>query len=522
MGTHNLYCGISGLSEEIEAPSLSDETLIVIGAGASGAATLIEIASCSRESGHRRFKKIILIERTTQLGRGLAFGKAEAPYLQLNMRTSEISITGKEGDFTDWLVKRGIGSAHDFADHYAARALCGNYISDRVAEAVDGLEAFGTEVQIIRGEAVALWLLPNCRYLVHLLDESMLVGDRVILATGHSRSKTCDHLRQYPGFLESPYDPKFAATIRPELPSLIVGSSLTAIDSAKAILSLGGGNQICLVSRGGILPAVRRFSTHLHRSFPRHLHALKDRDSLSILEVLAALDRDVREIHEDPLPLQHLFPVPTYRTRTDGVRRFQEDLRRVHAGKAGYQNVLEELDGDLLEEIWTRLLPDDKRYLLRYSSHYRALRHPMPPATAKQIENAISQNQIHVKRLRAREGITYDPRRGEFIAAVDGGTVTAPQLVGATSTSDDLETSDNPLLQQALRTHQIERHPLGGIDVDRATCRVVVDRKINDRLFALGPMTSGVFFYVSAMSECVRHARKVVTFLMQKCELSCE
>jgi uncharacterized NAD(P)/FAD-binding protein YdhS len=59
-----------------------------------------------------------------------------------------------------------------------------------------------------------------------------------------------------------------------------------------------------------------------------------------------------------------------------------------------------------------------------------------------------------------------------------------------------------------LQNGDITRHPDGGITVDRQTYQVIrSDSSVDSRIFAVGEITSGQFFFTSALDIICRHAK---------------
>jgi uncharacterized NAD(P)/FAD-binding protein YdhS len=211
--------------------------IAIVGAGTSGAILAIHLAAAPMRG------PIALIDDGGHWGKGLAYGRCSPDHL-LNVPVARLDI-GAPPSFADWL-------GPDIArDAYVPRAVFGEYLSQRLADAVS---AGG--ISLVRGRAVRL--LDEGRRGVVLEDGRTLTCNRLVLATGHLPPAS-------PAFLRSLYDWRvFAADPwREDALSgivdggavLLVGTGLTMIDVAASLLRSHDRLQIHAVSRRGLIPA---------------------------------------------------------------------------------------------------------------------------------------------------------------------------------------------------------------------------------------------------------------------------
>src|SRR6187402_642520 len=113
-------------------------TVCVVGGGFTGAAAAI--ACLSRLD--RPFR-LVVVEPSASLGRGVAYG-AHHPLHLLNVRTRDLSVrAGQPGDFLNWAFRQldqgeNHAGLHDALAHtFLPRQLFGEYVRQRLFESAE-------------------------------------------------------------------------------------------------------------------------------------------------------------------------------------------------------------------------------------------------------------------------------------------------------------------------------------------------------------------------------------------------
>jgi uncharacterized NAD(P)/FAD-binding protein YdhS len=215
--------------------------IAIIGGGASG---VIAAANVAREL--QGAAEITLIERRSELGRGLAYSTPEPDHL-LNVRAGNMSAFADDPDhFFRWLRERGpaLGVENATRTTFAPRMVYGAYVRDLLeAPATRGVRRMADTCVTI--EEVA------GRARVSLRLHGHLEADLVVLATGHD-------VRPAPvGEVEAldAWDNAGLAAIDPPAAVLIVGTGLTMVDIVLALCRRGHRGPITAISRRGLAPA---------------------------------------------------------------------------------------------------------------------------------------------------------------------------------------------------------------------------------------------------------------------------
>jgi len=158
-------------------------TVCVVGGGFTGAAA--SIACLARID--RPFR-LIVVEPSASLGRGVAYG-AHHPLHLLNVRTRDLSVrAGQPGDFLNWAFRQldqgenHAGLHEGLAHTFLPRQLFGEYVRERFFEAV---EVRGdAELKIVNAVAISCVREGN-RFTLRFDRAEKLQADVVLLATAY-------------------------------------------------------------------------------------------------------------------------------------------------------------------------------------------------------------------------------------------------------------------------------------------------------------------------------------------------
>ena len=157
-------------------------TVCVVGGGFTGAAVAVACLSHLKSPF-----RLVMIEGTSSLGRGLAYG-SHHPLNLLNVRTRDLSIrAGQPGDFLNWAFRQldqGENQAglHEALAHtFLPRQLFGEYVRQRLFDSVARRPvAFTVITAAARGVSSE-----NEQYRIDLDKTEPVTADVVILATAY-------------------------------------------------------------------------------------------------------------------------------------------------------------------------------------------------------------------------------------------------------------------------------------------------------------------------------------------------
>jgi uncharacterized NAD(P)/FAD-binding protein YdhS len=287
---------------------------------------------------------------------------------------------------------------------------------------------------------------------------------------------------------------------------LVLGTGLTAVDSALMLLRSGHEGPINMVSRRGLLPAVRSFTAaaplrYLDASALRRLLVITP--IMTCARALALLRCEFRAAGIDIRKA-----APDFTHVEDPAQRLRRQVRQAGDGSNTWQPVLVQAALESVEYIWQALPATERdRFMSRWHHVFNSLVNPMPPQTAVRLLAAIDEGQLGVHRgIRA-----IVPTKVGFAAATAQGTVTADVVVNAVRQETGVTNSAAaPLVDSLLTASSARVHPYGGIDVEPATSRVLDRAGVpSARLFALGQLTCGVHYYTSSMTMIAKRSAQI-------------
>ncbi|WP_235834630.1 FAD/NAD(P)-binding protein [Actinomadura logoneensis] len=279
--------------------------MVVVGAGLGGTATAIRLLRFAREP-----LRVVVVERRPEYrGAGVAYHRTGNHWHHVfNIQAGRMSMfredvddfvgwANREADRTGWPAE---WSGFTFTESGPApRRIYADYLAARLAEAAREA-SFGVTLEEVDGEAVALEVADD--HVDVVLDERLpadsggsgtarrsLRADHVVLATGLEERELpfAAEVSDHPAFVRHPYSEEGIERIlgvRKDAEVAIVGTLLSAYDSASLLLRHGHTGTIHMISRSGL--TLRTYpADHRHRvlSLPEprlRANGHEDRDAL--------------------------------------------------------------------------------------------------------------------------------------------------------------------------------------------------------------------------------------------------
>lgn len=441
-----------------ETPAGS-RAVAIVGGGFSGTVLALKLAAA------RADWRLTLIEPSSRPGRGLAYG-ACAPSHLLNVPVSRLE-TGLHPRFADWLaghpgmVEALAESGGDLAAAFAPRALLGDYLAERLAEA-----RAARAVTVLRGEAVRLLDAP--RRGLMLADGRAVEAEAIVLATGNLPPRPplpADHwLQDDPAFVGDPWAREALEGLDRDAPVLMLGTGLTMVDIALKLAEQGHRGPMLAVSRRGLLPGAHRYGGHWDPFLSPLLPA-------SPLRLSKAIRAEVRRAAEAGQPWQRVV---------DAVR-------------------------PVIGRVWASWTPAQRGQFLRHQRpRWDVHRHRMAPRIAAGIEALVASGQLTVRAGRLRDwrreagAVTavLHPRGGQTPEAV-----TAARVINCTGPRSDLHGLEVPLYADLARRGLLAPDALG-LGLETQDCAVLSARgEASTWLYAVGPLTRPAWWEITAVPE---------------------
>src|SRR5690242_5698474 len=197
-------------------------SVCVVGGGFTGAAAAVACLSHVKAPF-----RLFMIEGTTSLGRGVAYG-SHHPLNLLNVRARDLSIrAGQPADFLNWAFRQldqGENQAglHEALAHtFLPRQLFGEYVRQRLFEAIERR----SDVAFTVVTATALGVSSdNGRYRIELDRAESVAADVVILATAYGLQQP------YSTSALAPFEIVPAERSATASSMVLIGSGLTMVD----------------------------------------------------------------------------------------------------------------------------------------------------------------------------------------------------------------------------------------------------------------------------------------------------
>ena len=430
--------------------------IAVIGAGFSGTIATLQLLKRLPVD-----QPVLLCERSPDFARGMAYATGDNDHL-LNVRAANMSaLTDEPLHFQDWLKRRAAdvglaGEVHETdAGLFASRGLYGQYLRSILDYAMRQT-AGHAQLRLLPDDVLDIDTVEGGYELVCASGQRLPVSG-VVLAVGNLPAEESED----PRICRNAWGEKTWRPLSPDLPVLIVGTSLTMVDIAIALRRRGFKGGILALSRGGLLPT-------------RHaLTAAWPTPTLTMAE-------------ETSLPLM--------------MARVREEIAAAAEQGVDWRAVIDSMR-PVTAKLWGRLpLAERERFLRHARRYWDVHRHRMAPPHAEMIESMVEEGTLTVAagRIRSLESqrdrvrVTYAPRDGSGEKVVD------VQRVIMASGLEHISRTRDPLIQRLLDRGLVRLDRQGlGIDVTDGLNVVRTDDAVAERVWALGPIVRGVFW------ECV-------------------
>jgi uncharacterized NAD(P)/FAD-binding protein YdhS len=452
-------------------------TLVIVGGGFCG--TVLAANLLRRPPAEAA--DIVLVERGSAMGRGVAYAVREFPYL-LNVPAARLSADSRD---PLQFLRFAQGRAPDVdGEDFLPRALYGDYLQDLLLQAERAAPA-GVRLVRVFDEVRDVTRGGGDRALaVEFSDRAPIAADRVILALGNPPSPMppwAAGISDHPGYRHDPWElPK---TLSAQHSVLIVGNGLTMADAASALTQDGGRSpQLHTISRRGLVPLPQ---TTFRASAVRGNGETMLARAGSLRQLLAMVRELTREVE----------------TRGGDWREVVTFIRH------------------LAPVLWPRLPTAEQRRFVRHLQAYWDIhRHRMPPQLGDHIASLRRSGRLQVNAGRIdsvtaageRLMVSWRPRGGGGSA-----TLAVDLIVNATGPDYAIKRAAVPLLESLRRTGWVSEDPLNlGLRTARFGACVDAQGRPSEHLFYLGPMLRAGHWESTAATELGAHAEQLAAHLV--------
>ena len=443
------------------------QRIVVVGAGFSGAATVIHLL---RRHGDRPLA-VTLVSRHPELGRGVAYG-THSPWHLLNVPAGRMSLF--PDDETDFLRFAQARDPHAGGGSFLPRSLYGEYLAARLQEAGD--QARAARFSALSAEVDDLCLAPEGGVQLSLSGGGRLQADRVVIASGNQ--PPADPYLKDRAFYDSaryvrdPWGKDALDAVDRRQAVLLIGSGLTMMDVVLELERRGLATQLHAISRRGLLPLAHR---------PHSGGAL---EPAVIMDML--------------------------RKGRPSVRRWLKALRLCAADLAEQGVDWRDVIGAIrpfTAELWQSLDINERRRFLRHmQAYWDTHRHRTAPQPHAVLQHLLKERRLTVQAGRLLDlklkdhrcvQVSWRPRYQQKEQHLEVGTV-----INCTGPQSQVTRSADPLLSSLLRQGLMVPDALClGIQVDKLGALLDREDRASEVLFYTGPLLKARDWECTAVPE---------------------
>ncbi|XMN11165.1 FAD/NAD(P)-binding protein [Streptomyces griseobrunneus] len=487
--------------------------ICLVGGGTAAACLVMALA---RTLGSRDVD-LVIVEPSDRLWRGSAY-RMDRDEIVVNAPAAMMTLVPDDpGHAQRWLAREdGHGARHSWTQEvFPPRHAYGRYLEESLSQTLDGLTAADWRVTWVRRRAVSA-APDGDKAVVGLNGGGSIRCDHAVLCVGNpSRYDPCE-LTGHPSYIPSPYPVASAlGGVRPSASVAVIGCGLTAVDAVLGLRAKRHQGPITLLSRDGILAAVRRPQ---QAGQPAVLtpHAVRKRlespsPPLRWQEVAAMARKEALLAGAAPGQIAAELSLADW-----GVGRLHRQLAdRKHAQDIDWLQVTTWALITTVHDWWPALPPGDRRkFLSRYHRLWASFTSPMPAATAQTLLEMADSGQLQI--LRGLEDVT-PAKQGFTVTAHDRMMAADVVICAATATPAARPAAPagaHELMDSLTDNGCAQRHPDGGLRVEPETGRLL-DRtgRPQQSLLALGYLTSGTYYYMSGIPMLVWRSEAIATAL---------
>lgn len=493
------------------------ETVIaIIGGGASSLAFIHQYLARLGDTP-KLPRTLYLFEKQRSFGPGAAYSHDVDSNL-LNTKTAYITpFADKPGDFNAWLAECEAFWRPRFQqfvptpESYAPRPLFGLYLQHRMSQLIGRAAAAGLRIVQIN-EEVRDVVRSHHGHVLKTDGNLAFMVDHVFMLCGTLPERQPRGFIGNARLLAHPYP---IADLPKKVPSAasvaIIGARLSCIDAVIGLVESGHRGPIAIHSRSGYFPCVRGTQGRITPQFlnAESIQALRaSKGSLTLQDILRLVRREIA--HCAGLPLDAVPALLAPPPPDCLVTFLMQEIEAAQSDRV-WQAVLYATNG-VIELLWDALCAEDKATLLdKYMSAFMAYRVSIPAENARKILAYLQRGQLsfHAGPFdleaqgdgRPRLVSRTDPCRSRSYDFVI-------QAKGSPRKAQDL---DSDCIANMLRRGDLSPNVWGGLQIDAATYQAIDAAGMRTpTLRVIGELSSGTFFFTSALDIGARHARQCV------------
>lgn len=461
------------------------QKIAIIGGGLAGVSVAIQLIRQAQAG-----MSLVLFDHKGQFGRGLAYQPRQTAHL-LNVAAGKMSLDpALPEDFLLWLRQQPAFAADEpavLAQAYLPRALFGDYVTQRFAEAQQTAAQKGIQLQLCTLPVTALDLSDKTTPQLQSAGQWQRYH-ALVLACGNELPRHPAGLlavTHHPGYVHNPWSDQWLARLKPDSQVLILGNGLSMVDT---LLSLRAA---------GLRTPVLSVSPHGYGMLP-HRHP-----GLQLTQFSQALPQQAS--------LRQLLRL---------FNRARHQVRRL---------------GVSAEPLIDALRPHTQRYWQQFSAAERALfmrrlrhlwgvaRHRVPLHLHDQLQQQRLHGQLQVHAGTVVSAAVVGDRlqvqlcsREHRDLPAQSFSYQADLVLNCTGPEQDYRNLPGHLLQQAIAAGMLAAGPLGlGVAADVAGLRLKdAAGAVYPTVYAIGALLRGELWESTALHEIRQQAQQIAANIL--------
>ncbi len=429
---------------------------------------------------------------------GANFGP-DIPEALTNSYTADMSVRYWDPNhISEWL------RANNYEDFigtkFAPRAIFGQYFQNSAEKATLYMNAFNhISEQVIKVSINSGVVIETPMGSYHF--------DYAVLCVGGKNSSDPYELQGQSNFFSTPYPLKETVTrVNSDEHVGIIGSGLTAIDLTLGLIANNHCGTITLMSRNGLLPSIRRPPIQYS---PRYftvkafeeIVAMKGTLTLKDVLNLTFKELDYAGVSKQSF-IDGLF------SKNYGFTRLRHQMEKIDDGDITEQIVIKILS-DAFEDGWYLLRLEDKKLLMNEFLYIKSSHCcPIPRQRAAKILELADSGQLKV--VRGLQSISINDQE-KFEASIEGtSTIQFDKVFSAITSGSQPSPLAKPIIDGLLQSGQACMHPLGGLNVERTTSKILDENnQPQSQLYALGSTINGALYIFNGLYFMVQRSAHV-------------
>ncbi|MGW4789928.1 FAD/NAD(P)-binding protein [Streptomyces sp. NPDC004230] len=458
----------------------------------------------------------LCVYEPSNLACGEAFG-FDLDCALLNLPNDSISIRLKDPHhFLRWLeVNRDYARNTETvapSEAFSPRRVFGTYLKEHYRHCREHATRFGWKITRYPETVTGLSDCSATDSILVRSTKAVRSYTHVVLAIGPGSAADPYRLKGASGFYSTPYPliDTLPMITDPHAHVAIIGTGLTAVDTAIGLLNLGHQGPITMASRRGILPEVRapKRNQELARIASENLGDYAHEGQRLELN-------DVWKMVQDELNTQGFDPAietSWFRPNVSPIDYLRHQLENPNGN--AFQSILMRIPPDLGNVIRSSMSDLAIRHMSTvYTPRLKSLQCPMPRTTAQMLLKAMDAKQLRI--VRGLSDINFEA--GHFSISAESVVHKAEIVFDATHTSPARTSGRSRRLIASLRAIGYATWDVhNGLRTELKSGRIMLPcGELHSKIFAIGEITAGDIYYASSLPRVNRGAAAVASALAE-------